>query len=140
MRPFWKKLISGFTNTLKVSNPPVLNCVEGLLVSDVIHEQEAHGSSVVGCGDGTVALLSCCILCLHTHKIKSIFPYSVLFGRFCVFIKVHETIKQEKFQWQPSSWFATTRGYYMSEFGLDAELICYKSALPPSQWRGTIIL
>jgi hypothetical protein len=41
---------------------PVLNCVEGVLVGDVIHQQEAHGSSVVGCGDGTVALLSRCVL------------------------------------------------------------------------------
>lgn len=41
---------------------PVLHCGEGLLVGDVIHEQEAHGSAVVGCGDGPVALLACCVL------------------------------------------------------------------------------
>ncbi len=50
-----------------MSNSPVLNCIEGVLVSDVVHEQEAHGSSVIGCGDGTVALLPCCILHLHTQ-------------------------------------------------------------------------
>lgn len=30
---------------------PVLHGGKGLLVGDVIHEQEAHGSAVVGCGD-----------------------------------------------------------------------------------------
>lgn len=37
---------------------PVLDGVEGLLVGDVVHEDEAHGASVVGCGDGTVTLLT----------------------------------------------------------------------------------
>lgn len=37
---------------------PVLDGVEGLLVGDVVHEDEAHGASVVGCGDGPVALLA----------------------------------------------------------------------------------
>lgn len=37
---------------------PVLHGSKGLLVGNVIHEQEAHGSTVVGCGDGTVALLA----------------------------------------------------------------------------------
>lgn len=41
---------------------PVLDRSEGLLVGDVIHEQEAHGSSVVGRGDCPVALLACCVL------------------------------------------------------------------------------
>lgn len=41
---------------------PVLHSGEGLLVGNVIHEQEAHGSTVVGCGDGPVALLACCVL------------------------------------------------------------------------------
>lgn len=41
---------------------PVLHSGEGLLVGDVIHEQEAHGSTVVGCGYGPVALLACCVL------------------------------------------------------------------------------
>lgn len=40
---------------------PVLHGSEGLLVGNVIHEQEAHGSSVVGCGDRTVALLARCV-------------------------------------------------------------------------------
>lgn len=37
---------------------PVLHSSEGLLVGDVIHEQKAHGSAVVGRGDCTVALLA----------------------------------------------------------------------------------
>ena len=37
---------------------PVLHGSKGLLVGNIIHEQEAHGSAVVGCGDGTVALLA----------------------------------------------------------------------------------
>lgn len=41
---------------------PVLHGGEGLLVGDVIHEQEAHGSTVVGRGDGPVTLLACCVL------------------------------------------------------------------------------
>ena len=45
---------------------PVLNSGEGLLAGDVIHEQEAHGAPVVGCGDGPVALLACCVLHKHT--------------------------------------------------------------------------
>lgn len=41
---------------------PVLHGVKGLLVGDVVHEDEAHGSPVVGCGDGPVPLLPCCVL------------------------------------------------------------------------------
>lgn len=41
---------------------PVLHSGEGLLVGDVIHEQEAHGPAVVGCSDCPVTLLACCIL------------------------------------------------------------------------------
>ena len=40
------------------SHVPVLYGVEGLLVGDVIHKDEAHGSSVVSCGDGAVTLLA----------------------------------------------------------------------------------
>lgn len=41
---------------------PVLHSVERLLVGDVIHEQEAHGSSVVGRGNGAISLLTCSVL------------------------------------------------------------------------------
>ena len=41
---------------------PVLHCIEGVFTSDIIHEDEAHGSSVVGCSDGPVSFLSSCIL------------------------------------------------------------------------------
>lgn len=41
---------------------PILHGGEGLLVGNVIHEQKAHGSSIVGCGDRAVALLARCVL------------------------------------------------------------------------------
>lgn len=41
---------------------PVLHCIEGFFTGDVIHEDEAHGTSVVGCSDGPVPFLSSCIL------------------------------------------------------------------------------
>lgn len=37
---------------------PVLHSGEGLLVGNIIHEQEAHGAAVVGRGDRAVALLA----------------------------------------------------------------------------------
>lgn len=37
---------------------PVLHGAEGLLVGDVVHQDEAHGSTVVCSGDGPVALLA----------------------------------------------------------------------------------
>lgn len=37
---------------------PVLHAVEGFLVGDIVHEDEAHGPSVVGGGDGAVPLLA----------------------------------------------------------------------------------
>ena len=43
-------------------NSPILHGAEGLLIGDVVHEDEAHGPAVVGCGDGPVALLACCVL------------------------------------------------------------------------------
>lgn len=36
---------------------PVLHGIEGLLVGDVVHEDEAHGTPVVGCGDSSVPFL-----------------------------------------------------------------------------------
>ena len=41
----------------RTNHVPVLDSVEGLLVGDVIHEDEAHGAAVVGRGDGAVTLL-----------------------------------------------------------------------------------
>ena len=41
---------------------PVLHGIEGLLIGYVVHEDEAHGSSVVGRSDGAVALLTCRVL------------------------------------------------------------------------------
>lgn len=45
-----------------VTDSPVLYSVKRLLVGDVIHEQETHGSSVVCCGDGAISLLTCSVL------------------------------------------------------------------------------
>lgn len=41
---------------------PVLHCIERVFTGDIIHEDEAHSSSVVGCSDGPVSFLSSCIL------------------------------------------------------------------------------
>ena len=48
------------------ADSPVLHCGEGALVCDVIHQDEAHGPSVVGSGDGPVPLLACCVLKVAT--------------------------------------------------------------------------
>ena len=50
-------LMTGIWIKLQTNHVPVLDSVEGLLVGDVIHEDEAHGAAVVGCGDGAVTLL-----------------------------------------------------------------------------------
>ena len=39
-----------------------MDAVEGLLVGDVIHQDEAHGTAVVGRRDRPVPLLPGCIL------------------------------------------------------------------------------
>lgn len=41
---------------------PVLHSIEGIFTGDIIHEDKAHGPSVVGCSDGPVPFLSSCIL------------------------------------------------------------------------------
>ena len=41
---------------LNVSDP-ILDVVETLLVSDVVHQHDAHCAPVVGCGDGPESLL-----------------------------------------------------------------------------------
>lgn len=46
---------------------PVLNSIEGVLVGDIIHEDEAHGSPVIRRGDRPVALLTSSILHQHTQ-------------------------------------------------------------------------
>ena len=50
------------------AHSPVLHGIKGLFVSDVVHKDEAHGSSIVGCGDCSVPLLACCVLWQHKHK------------------------------------------------------------------------
>jgi len=42
---------------LNVSDP-VPDVVEGLLIGDIVHEQDSHGTSVVGSSNGSEALLS----------------------------------------------------------------------------------
>ena len=41
---------------------PILDSIEGLLIGDVIHQNEAHGPTVIGRGDGPVPLLPSCVL------------------------------------------------------------------------------
>jgi len=41
---------------------PILHRVETVLVGNVVHQDEAHRSTVVGCGDGTVPLLTSRVL------------------------------------------------------------------------------
>lgn len=41
---------------------PILDSIEGFLIGDVIHQDEAHSSTVIGCGDGPVPLLSSRVL------------------------------------------------------------------------------
>lgn len=53
---------------LESNDIPVLDGVEGLLIGDVIHQDEAHGTTVVGCGDGAVALLPSCVLETNTDR------------------------------------------------------------------------
>lgn len=45
---------------------PVLYSSERLFVGNIVHEDKAHGSPIVGCSDGPVALLSCCVLTRKT--------------------------------------------------------------------------
>ena len=46
-----------FVQTRHRQDSPVLDGVEGLLIRDVIHQDETHGPPVVGGGDGSVSLL-----------------------------------------------------------------------------------
>lgn len=46
---------------------PILDSIEGFLIGNVIHQNEAHGPTVIGCGDGPVSLLSSSVL----HRRKS---------------------------------------------------------------------
>jgi hypothetical protein len=41
---------------------PVLDSIEGLLIGDVVHQNKAHGPTVIRCGDGPVPLLPSCVL------------------------------------------------------------------------------
>lgn len=41
---------------------PILHGRKGVLVGHVIHKQEAHGATIVGRGDGPIALLARCVL------------------------------------------------------------------------------
>lgn len=50
---------------------PILYGVEGLLIGDVIHQDEAHGSAVIGRCDGTVPLLAGCVPYLQLYSLLS---------------------------------------------------------------------
>lgn len=50
---------------------PVLHRVEALLVGDVVHQDEAHGSTIVGGGDGAIAFLAGSVLHSKSTQISS---------------------------------------------------------------------
>ncbi len=62
-----QKPLYGCEDSSRDLHSPVLHRSERLLVSDVIHEDEAHGSTIVRRGDGAVSLLPGSILD-NTHK------------------------------------------------------------------------
>ena len=43
----------------KHTHAPVADVGEGLLVGDVVHQQNTHGATIVGGGDGAEPLLAC---------------------------------------------------------------------------------
>lgn len=53
---------------------PVLDSIEGFFVGDVVHQNEAHGPTVIGCGDGPVPLLTSCVLCREMEESVSEMP------------------------------------------------------------------
>lgn len=58
----WAEFHLVMNRKLSANHVPVLDSIEGLLISDVVHENKAHSATVVGCGDGAVTLLTCCVL------------------------------------------------------------------------------
>lgn len=63
------RAVSKQENSWIVSNNlPILDTVEALLIGDVVHQNESHSASVVGCGDGAVALLPCRVLKFLNRK------------------------------------------------------------------------
>jgi hypothetical protein len=51
-----------FAHSLILLYAPVLHAVKRLFISDVVHEDETHGTSVVGRRNRAVSLLACCVL------------------------------------------------------------------------------
>lgn len=57
------KCVNFMSHRQKISTlVPVLNGIKGILVGDVIHQNEAHCSTIVCCGDGPVPLLPSSVL------------------------------------------------------------------------------
>lgn len=50
------------TEVVIICSLPVLNSIEGLFTSNIIHKDESHGSPVIGSGNGPVSFLSSSIL------------------------------------------------------------------------------
>ena len=77
-----------------------MDAAERLFTSNVVHKNEAHRSSVVSCGDGSVPLLTRCILkqkifvknCVNPSNsfIKSLnFLHQILLVTFMILILTH---------------------------------------------------
>lgn len=66
----------------KCINLPVLNTIKAFLIGNIVHEDESHGASVVGCGDGAVTLLPRGILEIDTFILIKAKRKSTFFGSF----------------------------------------------------------
>ena len=76
-----------------------MDTAKRLLVGDVIHEDEAHGTPVVGSGDCAVALLSSCIL--HINKKITVPRYHVVNPEASIYVSssVPSHITENRQKW-----------------------------------------
>lgn len=65
-------------STTPANDIPVLDSVEGILVGNVIHENEAHGSSVVSCGNGAVTFLASRVLRKEKSNLITVIVFIML--------------------------------------------------------------
>ena len=47
---------------MMIRDPPIMDTAEGLLVCDIVHEDETHGSAVVRRRYRSISLLARCVL------------------------------------------------------------------------------
>lgn len=58
-----------YQSQMSMDSVPVLYGIERVFTADVIHQYEAHGPSVIRCGNGTVALLARSVLQTYTMEL-----------------------------------------------------------------------